>query len=120
MNIINLTQHNSTIDQQNAGVVDFDNRDAIQSLLTFNSIPSVQDMYVRAQTLASFAIKAGYTYAMIGGAPYFMSILEKVLLQHHITPLYSFSVRQSNEERDENGNVRKVNIFKHIGFVEVS
>jgi hypothetical protein len=56
--------------------------------------------------------------AMIGGAPFFMSTLEKTLKEYGIKPLYAFSKRESVEE-NENGIIIKKSIFKHIGFVEV-
>ena len=57
---------------------------------------------------------------MIGGAPYFMSTLEKKLKEYGIKPLYSFSKRIVEESEDKDtGEVVKKTIFKHLGFVEV-
>ena len=56
--------------------------------------------------------------AMIGGAPYLMGPLEQALKENNIDPLYAFSKRISSEYVDEEGNVRKEMVFKHLGFVE--
>jgi hypothetical protein len=37
-----------------------------------------------------------------------------------MTPVYEFSVRESVEQPDGNGGIRKVNVFRHVGFVEVN
>ena len=47
-----------------------------------------------------------------------MSALESALLDECITPMYAFSVRDSVEQTQPDGSVRKVNVFKHIGFVQ--
>ena len=57
---------------------------------------------------------------MIGGAPFFMSALERALLDVGITPLYAFSIRESVEKAAEDGTVTKINVFKHVGFVEAN
>ena len=56
---------------------------------------------------------------MIGGAPWLMSSIENALRDHRITPIYAFSVRESAEQVQPDGSVRKVNIFRHAGFVAV-
>jgi len=56
---------------------------------------------------------------MIGGAPFLMSALEDALVIAGITPLYAFSVRESVEAEQADGSVRKVAVFRHLGFVEV-
>ena len=60
----------------------------------------------------SFRIKA-----MIGGAPYLMSELEKELWHLGIEPVYAFTKRESVETVGENGEVTKTAVFKHAGFV---
>lgn len=54
---------------------------------------------------------------MIGGAPFFMSYLEKALEQAKITPVYAFSERVSVDVEKEDGSVVKTAVFKHLGFV---
>jgi hypothetical protein len=77
-------------------------------------------MKARAKELTDLALFTHCKKAMIGGAPFFMSSLEKALLDAGVTPVYAFSVRDSKEEPDGNGGVRKVNVFRHVGFVEVT
>ena len=117
--ILNLTQHNATEEQIAQGVVDLapDLAANIRGMLNFNEIPTTEELFKRADAIAKIAEEEGATHAMIGGAPYFMSPLEGALLTHGITPLYAFSIRESQEVVQEDGSVRKVNIFRHIGFV---
>lgn len=55
--------------------------------------------------------------AMIGGATYLMEALAKALRDCGIRPLYAFSTRVSVEQAMPDGSVRKVNEFRHLGFV---
>ena len=127
--ILNLTQHKATNEQVQAGVVDLpeDLREVLIDLLTFNSLPSEEEIDYRAEkivALVNVSIRInGSTFtslfyqAMIGGAPYLMAPLELALQLNHIDPLYAFSVRESIEETKLDGTVKKVNIFRHAGFV---
>ena len=123
MTIVNLTQHNATNDQIDAGVfnVDYDHNelDYLRSLLTFDSIPTIEDMQQRADEIAKIALRTNAKKAMIGGAPFFMGYLETALKSVGIQPLYAFSQRVSVETTAEDGAVTKQNVFKHMGFVEV-
>jgi len=120
MNIVNLTQHAATPDQLAAGVHDLPEMEkaVLAELLTFHSIPSHEEVQRRAKVLASLAKVSGYQTAMIGGAPYLMGPLEAALRARGLTPVYSFSVRSSEEQLQADGTVRKVNVFKHGGFVQ--
>ena len=84
--IVNLTQHNTTPEQKLDGVVDLPPEIAaeVRQLLTFDEIPSHLDMKNRAMKIAEIARVSGCQYAMIGGAPWFMSILEKELLEKNV------------------------------------
>lgn len=128
--ILNLTQHEATEDQEKVGVYDFPEesiRKILRYNLTFEQIPTQRDMYKSAVAIADLALEKFVDYcvpvnerfAMIGGAPFFMSVLENVLLSVGITPLYSFSKRESKEVIQADGSVQKVAVFRHIGFVEV-
>lgn len=123
MTIVNLTQHNATNDQIDAGVfnVDYDHNelDYLRSLLTFDSIPTIEDMQQRADEIAKIALRTNAKKAMIGGAPFFMGYLETALKSVGVQPLYAFSQRVSVEATAEDGTVTKQNVFKHMGFVEV-
>lgn len=121
--IINLTQHNATAEQAVVGVFNIGDTElntAVKQLLTFNTIEeaSAESMEARAEKLATIAAKCGADAAMIGGAPYFMSALERALKVSGIKPLYAFSVRESREVTNPDGSVTKTNVFKHVGFVE--
>lgn len=120
MSIVNLTQHVATPEQTSQGVVDLqaDDRTKLQQLITFHVIPSSEEIRERAEAAAELAVKNGAASAMIGGAPFFMSALEKALWSKGVTPLYAFSVRESQDQVLADGSVRKVAVFKHVGFVE--
>ena len=130
MRIINLTQHSATVDQLLAGVIDIDPSTSVhvRALLNFGTLPSRQEIEETAQELAEIAAMHDLsddedhpgiypTHAMIGGAPWLMSALEAALMDRFVTPLYAFSVRESVEKPQPDGSVRKVNVFKHAGFV---
>ena len=119
MFIINLTQHIATPEQIAEGVVEPHSsmKKKIQNILTFNKLPSMELMETRAEALCYWAYTSGYKYAMVGGAPYFMSVLDPKLRLYEIHPLYSFSIRESIEIPQDDGSVKKTSVFKHIGFV---
>jgi len=127
--ILNLTQHPATPEQLAEGVIDPAPaaKAAIVAGLTFNSLPESADILARAEALAYEAEKycrpsgqAAHGQAMVGGAPYLMAALEAALLARGITPVYAFSQRESAEEVQADGSVRKVAIFRHAGFVAAS
>lgn len=115
--LINLTQHAASAEQLAAGVVEPTDKARVQELLTFEGLPSGDEILARAKALAAVAADGGADAAMIGGAPYLMASLEWALKQRGITPLYAFSVRESTEQVLPDGTVRKVAVFKHLGFV---
>jgi len=123
--ILNLTQHKTTPDQLTAGVVDPESpwKEGIQRALTFEDLPTPEEIQRRAEALAKIAEITkgiyGHDAAMIGGAPYLMSALERELRKRGIKPLYAFSKREVVEEQLPDGTVRKTQVFKHLGFVEV-
>ncbi|MEG2267990.1 MAG: hypothetical protein RSC68_27155 [Acinetobacter sp.] len=123
--IINLTQHNASPEQTTAGVVDVpaELKSDLSALLTFNNLPTKEEIDEAAMKVAAMAVICCQGFeapaAMIGGAPYLMAALEAALRHYNIKPLYSFSERVSEEKIEADGTVRKVNYFKHKGFVEV-
>mgnify|MGYP000849113700 FL=1 len=130
--ILNLTQHVITDEQKAQLVVEPRMTKAkIQKLLTFEEIPTREEIEARAKELARIATSEASMYAgdtdnriwitrvMIGGAPYLMSALEKALRESGFTPVYAFSKRESEEIPQPDGSVRKIAVFRHIGFVEV-
>ena len=129
MAIFNMTQHAATADQLAVGVVDYPeyqargrflSRSEMVELLTFEKLPTAQDLERRATWLAedlSWRWGDGAS-AMIGGAPFFMPVLERKLKEYGIKVLYAFSKRESVEEQQPDGSVIKRNTFRHAGFVE--
>lgn len=127
--IVNLTQHAASAEQELAGVYNLtgDELDALKELLTFDALPTAAEIEQRAEALAELAVLSSHpddedgdtipTAAMIGGAPFLMSALERALQARAVRPLYAFSQRQATEV--ERGGVKvKESIFKHLGFVE--
>jgi hypothetical protein len=119
MKILNLTQHTATPDQLEAGVFEPDaqTKAEIVRLLTFEYAPTRREMSDRAESLADIAMFFDYDFVMVGGAPFFTSTLERVLLAAHVYPVYAFSRRESVDEVQPDGSVRKIAVFKHVGFV---
>ena len=136
--ILNLTQHDPTPEQIEAGVTcgDIPNEQALvefRKLLTFDTLPTPLEVRQRAQQIAEYARKTTtlvdyggdsglcvnepFSRAMIGGAPFLMPPLEEALRRVGITPLYAFSTRESVEQVQPDGSVRKVAVFRHQGFV---
>lgn len=116
--VINLTQHAATAEQVAAGVVEPADKARVQELLTFAGLPDMVELVGRAKALAAVASEAGVEFAMVGGAPYLMAPLEWALRRKGITPLYAFSVRESVEQAMPDGTVKKVAVFRHLGFTE--
>ncbi|MBP6868624.1 MAG: hypothetical protein KBC16_00740 [Candidatus Pacebacteria bacterium] len=117
MNILNLTQHAATADQIAAGVFEPADKSDVQRLLTFDTLPTREEVFARARALAEVAKRHGASRAMIGGAPFFMSPLERVLMRSEVQPDHAFAQRVSVEEPDGQGGVRKTQIFRHLGFI---
>ncbi|HAZ61050.1 MAG TPA: hypothetical protein DCY89_05695 [Gammaproteobacteria bacterium] len=117
--MVNLTQHPATPEQLAAGVVDLGGPDLLElkELLTFDSLPSAKEVQARAWAISDIAADAGATEAMIGGAPYLMAPLERILQSRGIAVFYAFSVRETEEQTLPDGSVRKTAVFRHAGFV---
>ncbi|MDA8146485.1 MAG: hypothetical protein M0Z27_10560 [Thermaerobacter sp.] len=93
-------------------------REKLAAILTFEELPPRTEIVRRAQALAALAVAHGAKEALIGGAPYLMGPLEVALCAVGVVPLYAFSVRESVEQVQADGSVRKVQVFRHLGFVE--
>ena len=120
--IINLTQHKATTDQLAAGVKDFSDEDRVylSEALNFSSVPTMEVIYDRVEKLNGLAHKEGHfgTQVMIGGALWLMAPLIRRLMLEGFRPVFAFSVRESVDEVQADGSVKKVAVFKHAGFVE--
>lgn len=122
--ILNLTMHQATQDQVNAGVfnVPEDFAQRLYALLQVDELPSAQQLINRAKYLNEFVFEMAKTHdfkqVMIGGAPFLMPILGKTLKESGFEPVYAFTKREIVEEKNqEDGSVRKTSKFVHIGFV---
>lgn len=117
--ILNLTQHEASVEQKKVGVVEPTEKERVQALLTFDEIPSRVEIRAVASALTEIATNEKVSVAMIGGAPFLMSALEFALRNEGIKPLYAFSKRNSIEKRLSDGSTKKIVVFNHLGFVEV-
>ena len=130
MIIINLTQHPATEEQRCQGVRDVapELQTKLRQLLTFDTLPTVQELRGRAYQLYQLfeeetlndnweTERQLWPHVMIGGAPYLMSHLEECFLPEGIAVLYAFSQRKSVEEQQADGSVVKRTVFVHEGFV---
>jgi hypothetical protein len=124
MKILNLTQHQATPEQLDAGVVDLteEQRKRVAEYLTFDSVPHRNELNERAHELIDYIDgldidlgEGGVFRVMIGGAPFFMGVLETVLYNRTVAVCYAFSKRESKDL----SNGKKVSVFKHLGFVWV-
>lgn len=115
----NLTQHAGSPEQIAEGLVEpsAEEKKMITSLLDFVNIPSKEEMAERAEKLAQISYQSGCNSAMIEGAPYFLAPLEVALMRRGIIPFYAFSRRESVDEVQSDGSVRKVTVFRHAGWV---
>jgi hypothetical protein len=128
--IINLTQHPASAEQVCAGVVDLPTaqHSMLVQQLTVDTLPTRQEISDRCANIAALAVHNGLAgddaddphpqAAMIGGAPWMMRALEDALLDMGVPSVYAFSVRESVEQSQPDGSVRKINVFRHAGFVE--
>lgn len=139
MATINMTQHAATSEQLAAGVFDLPAAALadLQALLTFGELPDEQEIRARAEQIAGLAAfhasaedradddgllpegdAGGFAlHAMIGGALWLMAPLAAALREHGIEPVFAFSVRETEEQKQADGSVRKVAVFRHAGFV---
>lgn len=135
MKIMNFTQHRCTQEQLEAGIIDCPEqyREKLCKLLTFDEIPDRELVWQRAveivQLFETIAVDLGFDYdapndertlyPMIGGAPFLMSHLENAFYDANLKVHYAFSRRESVEQIQEDGSVRKVAVFRHAGLYEV-
>jgi predicted Fe-S protein YdhL (DUF1289 family) len=130
MIIVNLTQHPATPEQRAAGVVDLEGPELTQlkSELTFDELPTEAEIISRAKSITRLACAAigdediyeiTPAQAMIGGALWLMPALATELMDHEIEPVFAFTKRETEEQPQPDGSVRKVAVFRHAGFVPV-
>lgn len=122
--ILNLTQHNATADQINAGINDLpvdDFQTALKGLLTFPTQYTRADLEYRALQIhelvrdfcgTSEEVLEG---VMIGGMPSFMPVLESVLISKGIKVGYACTERKS-VDKEVDGKIIKTAVFVHAGM----
>lgn len=118
----NATQHAATADQIVQGVVDLpaEARTGLAKLLTFEELPTAEQLRIRSCMVVGCLLAAGAKSGdkvMVGGAPFFMEELSHSLRESGLIPVFAFSRRESVEQVLEDGTVRKVAVFRHLGFV---
>ena len=117
--ILNLTAHQATPDQIQAGVLDLRGEapEQLLKLLDFADIPTAEEIRTRAKVIAERAAETGHRRAMIGGALWLMAPLAEELRGQGIEPVFAFSRREVVEEAQADGTVKKVAVFRHRGWV---
>ena len=121
--IWNATQHAATADQVAQGVKDLPEvlRKDLSQALTFDEVPNYDELYFRSIVIIGVLQDAGLQQGdkvMVGGAPFLMEELCRLLRVNGYKPVFAFSKRESVERMLPDGTVQKVAIFKHLGFVD--
>lgn len=121
--IWNATQHAATAEQIAQGVVDLpaEARAELAKLLTFEELPTAEQLRIRSCMVVGCILATGAKPGdriMLGGAPFFMEELSHSCRELGFIPVFAFSRRESVEQTLEDGTVRKVAVFRHLGFVE--
>lgn len=131
--VLNLTQHVATQPQIDEGVIEprTEVKEFIKELLSFDDIPSQKELEDRSHDLSLLAamydlyecddtdLELYPDAVMLGGAPFFMGVLERWCMSQGLVVLYAFSQRESVDEVMPDGSVVKKAIFTHKGFVQV-
>lgn len=117
MQILNLTNHNATPVQLEAGVVEpAELREEIKLLLNVEVDEEIEDIRLQAKMLAQRVAVEGYEVAMIGGQLELCSALAIELTALGIEPVTARTLRASKEVHNDDGTVTKVAVFNHEGF----
>ena len=118
MNVVNLTQHLSTTEQQAEGVFDLPEglREKLVKALTFSADYSRDDLEAAAEAIIEIVKEIDCYRAMVGGMPAFMAPLERALIEAGVAVGYARSERVSVDQVQADGTVRKTAIFKHVGM----
>ena len=121
--ILNLTQHNATADQINAGINDLpvDFQTTLKGLLTFPTQYTRDDLEYRSLQIHELVrdfcgtSKEVLDGVMIGGMPSFMPVLESVLISKGIKVGYACTERKS-VDKEVDGKIIKTAVFVHAGM----
>lgn len=124
--ILNLTNRPASQDQVEAGVIDLKGKSLkkLMELLTFNKLPTKEEILERARNLAKLAAEEWYSKnktpgtVMIGGDLWLMAPLAYYLRLQGLKPVFAFSTVEEVEEISEDRTISVVPILRHQGFVE--
>lgn len=118
--ILNLTQHPATKEQKKEGVVDLEGKDLemLKELITFDEMPDKKNLELASYGLINIAKKHGFNNVLIGGACYFMPILDKIMKDHNINAFYAYSKRNAIDKYVD-GKIVTEYTFEHEGFLKV-
>jgi hypothetical protein len=126
--VFNLTRHKATKDQKAVGIIDlpYEYITRINTLSTFEPIPTSTHLIERANEIVAVLqeyIRISGMYevdsVMLGGAPYFNAVLDKVLTINGFVPCYPFTLKQSQHNIENNKTV-STTVYKHMGLVHTS
>ena len=127
--ILNLTQHNATKDQIDAGINDLPElyQDFLKKKLTFpvqydkemlvsraNTIAKIVEDFIQ-DTIFNTGVAPEVEGVMIGGMPSFMPVLEATLVSKGIRVGYACTERQSID-KEIDGKIVKTAVFVHAGM----
>ena len=97
--MLNLTPYLTTVQQHKAGVVDLPKfgLEKKAKLLKFDALPTVKELVLRSESLASLA--AGYTTSniLIAGPEFITRHLIIALLAHNLTPYFAFGLMEGGQ-----------------------
>lgn len=119
MKILNLTQHDITKNQEEAGVCEPKNKTLVREKLTFETLPTLEEIQARSKELVKICQEENYQTIMLGGAQYLLPFLVKDLQEAGFIILFAYTKRLVEESFKEDGSVIKVFHFKHEGFVHL-
>jgi hypothetical protein len=121
MKTYNLTQHTSTQEQKDQGVVDLigNDKEELLAILNFDgdymesdireAVFGMEQLMDELNTCSSEPIQF-----MVGGMPNLMCGL--VSLASTFKMVFAQTARESVDIHMEDGSVRKASVFKHVGF----
>ena len=117
--ILNLTQHNASPQQVAAGVVEPQDKESVRDIITFKEMPDGETLKEKAVALANVAKSEGYDRVMIGGAPYFNSVVETACKAVGVQPVYAYTAPPvSKVVNNPDGSVTTTKVFEFKGFIE--
>ena len=119
MTIINLTQHDATQDQLDAGVVNLIGEAAykLKQAYRFNYVPSAEEKNRRVREIVQIAIDCKAEKALLDGPAWLTSALERELAVHEISAVYSFSMYPIIMTMEGDGTLVKRQRIKHMTFI---